>query len=475
MDVIALWVGWALVWALGVAVLTAMHGRSRSLNDDGEIAFVFGCGWFVGELLLTLWMRVLAVAGVPFGVFAIGLPMAAVTGLAAWQAWRRFGKMPIASAGSAFRGFLGTDLTGQRRLLWLAILGWLALRFALLLVEVLRRPLYPWDAWTQWATKARVWYELRTMVPFVTASDWLASPAGNAYFDAAPHYPGTVPLTQVWSATLLGRWDDALINLPWWLTAVGFGLALYGFLRQQRMGPLVALIGAWLTLSLPILDAHVALAGYADLAMASYLTLAALTWLRYAGTRDSADLVLALVLSAACVVIKNPGKIWVLMLIPGIVAALAPRYGMKFAAACFGVAAIVALVLTRSGLTILGYHLQLDYDMPWHGLSEAYFTFANWHLLFYGAIAAALLGWRQLFTRELAPLTITIAAGVAFLMFGFAFTNARIWVEDQSTVNRATLHLAPLIVIWMLLTFRAWSLAQRGDAAAGAPATVGGS
>ena len=31
--------------------------------------------------------------------------------------------------------------------------------------------------------------------------------------------------------------------------------------------------------------------------------------------------------------------------------------------------------------------------------------------------------------------------GLLFLLFGFAFTNAAAWVEDQSTVNRATLHL----------------------------------
>ena len=44
-----------------------------------------------------------------------------------------------------------------------------------------------------------------------------------------------------------------------------------------------------------------------------------------------------------------------------------------------------------------------------------------------------------------------------FLIFGFAFTNARIWVEDQSTVNRATLHLAPLLFVWVMLVFRAWA------------------
>ena len=63
--------------------------------------------------------------------------------------------------------------------------------------------------------------------------------------------------------------------------------------------------------------------------------------------------------------------------------------------------------------------------------------------------------------------------GLAFLMFGFSFTNASQWVEDQSTVNRATLHLAPLIVVWMVLAFRAWASAQRGDDPSGVADAAG--
>lgn len=476
MDIIALWLGWMAMWGLGIAMLAALHRRPIASGDAGAVAFRAGCGWFVGQFMLTLWMRILAAAGVPFGIATIGAPLVAVGALAAWLVWRRHRVTAVRDFGTTVRAlFSNRDLTQPQRVIWFALIAWLVLRFSLLLVEVLRRPLYPWDAWTQWATKARVWYELKTMAPFVTASEWLAAPSGTVYFDAAPHYPATVPLTQVWSATLLGRWDDALINLPWWLTAVAFGLALYGFLRQQQMSPLVALLGTWLALSLPILDAHVALAGYADLAMSTYLTLTALAALRYVRTRDPADLVLALVLGSACILIKNPGKLWVLMMIPGIVAALLPRYGLRIAAACFGVAAIAALVLTRSGLMVLGYNVQLDYDMPWNGLSQAYFEFANWHLLFYGAVAVALLAWRHLLSPALAPLTIIIAAGIAFLMFGFAFTNARIWVEDQSTVNRATLHLAPLIVVWMLMAFHAWSRSHAAVSNAREIAPAGGS
>jgi hypothetical protein len=448
-DIVLLWCGWMAVWASGIGVLLALEPRS-ALTRDGEIAFVAGAGFLVGQFLLTLWMRILAVIGVPFGRIAIGAALAAIIVVTLWTAWRRHRGRLLDATRAALRGFAALDLAK--------------------LVEVLRRPLYPWDAWTQWATKARAWYAERTMVPFVTASQWLTEPGSNLWFDAAPHYPATVPLTQVWSATLLGRFDDALVNVPWWLTAVAFGFAVYGFLRQRDLGPLGALVGCWLILSLPILDTHVALAGYADLAMSAYFTLTALAALRFVRSRAPFDLALALALAAACVTIKNPGKLWVLMLLPGLAAALLPRHGLRIAAAAFALAAIAALVLTRTGLTILGYRLQLVFDMPWSGLTEAYFMFANWHLLFYGALGVAVLAWRRLLSPELAPLTLIVAAGLAFLVFGFAFTNARQWVEDQSTVNRATLHLAPLIAIWMVLAFRAWAAARMPADAAYRPA-----
>ena len=49
-------------------------------------------------------------------------------------------------------------------------------------------------------------------------------------------------------------------------------------------------------------------------------------------------------------------------------------------------------------------------------------------------------------TPDAAPLTVVVAGGVLFLAFVLLFTNAREWLSDQTTVNRATLHLAPLVV-----------------------------
>ena len=470
MDILRLVLGLALPWLLGAALLRALPPRAAAGDDPGSIAWTLGCGWFAGAFLLTLWMRALSWAGVKFGVVAIGAPLAAVAALAGWFAWRHgHGRLALPIR-DALRAIAAADLAGWKRVVWLALLGWLAFRFALLLAEVIWRPLYPWDAWSHWATKARVWFELKSIVPFVAAPEWLQQ--GNlGYTDYNPHYPATVPLLQVWAATLLGRWDDALVNLPWWLCGVAFALAIHGFLAQRGFDALWALIGTWLVVSLPILDAHVALAGYADLPMAAYLTLAVLAGLRWIEGRRWGDAALMLLFATACILVKNPGKIWVLVMVPAAVAALLPRHGLHVAFAGFGVAIALFVVLARLDLVLLGYRLHLEFDLPWRGLVDAYFAFGNWHLLWYGAIAAALLGWRQLFSKELAPLTIVVAAGLLFLFFGFAFTNARLWVEDQSTVNRATLHLAPLVAVWMVLVMRAWAAqSQRAVAAPRVPA-----
>ena len=79
--------------------------------------------------------------------------------------------------------------TRWQRLVWIALIAWIALRFVLVAAEIAWRPLYPWDAWVQWATKARVWYELGRIVPFGGPDQWLAGTPG-LYFDAAPGYYG---------------------------------------------------------------------------------------------------------------------------------------------------------------------------------------------------------------------------------------------------------------------------------------------
>jgi len=230
-------------------------------------------------------------------------------------------------------------------------------------------------------------------------------------------------------------------------------LAVYGVLRSVGLSPLGALMGAYLVASLPLLDTHAALAGYADLMLVGVYTLAALALHRWVLRRDARDAALALLLALACPLVEISGMVWALTLVPGVVVALFPRRGPKLVASGFGAAALVLLVLARSEPAFLGYTLHLDYQPPWRSLVEAYLFFDNWHLLWYAVIALAIVGARRLVRPPLAPLAMIVASGLGVLFIAFAFPGATSVVEF-GTANRATLQLAPLLTCLCVLLWR---------------------
>src|SRR4029450_4953335 len=170
MDVIALLLGLLLLWAFGIACLAALPNLSTRTNQPGGVPWMIGAGGLAGLFIATLWLRALSFVGIHFSVVAIALPfLAATLARGGWVALRRR-RTPREPLTISWRNIVaalsGRSLDGSARVLWRLLLLWLALRFALLFVEVATRPLFPWDSWTQWATKARVWYELGRIVPF---------------------------------------------------------------------------------------------------------------------------------------------------------------------------------------------------------------------------------------------------------------------------------------------------------------------
>ena len=468
MGGVTLLAGLLLPWLAGMAALVLLRGK-RPLSAPGEIAWIAGAGYLVGAFALTLWMRLLSAAGVGFGALSIAAPLLAAIAIAGHLGWRRAGgelREALRAAGRA--AISPPGLGGGELLAWRALLAWIGARFLLLGAEVAWQPLYPWDAWTQWATKARVWFELGRIVPFVDVDAWFAAD-GAAYFDAAPGNPPTMPLLQVWAGIALGRWDDALMNWPWWQIAVALAFAVYGAMRAQGLPPLAALVVVYFVSTLPLANAHVALAGYADLPLAAYYTCAVLASLRWIATRDLRDAALAVALAWACTQTADAGFAWAATLVPGAIVALLPLRGPKIATA--GLAAILFLlaVLAQTNPTFLGYRLHLDFDPAWSALADSYFLLGSWNLLWYGVLAATLLSWRELASRSLAPLTSVVAAGAILLFVVFAFPAARTLVAGQMTLNRATLHFAPLLIVFAALAFHAFSLrwaATHSDAGA---------
>jgi hypothetical protein len=460
MALVTLFLGLLLPWVVGATLLLALRGH-RPIGAPGELAWILGAGYFGGALALTLWMRALSQAGIEFGVLVIGAPLLAIAAMIGYFVRSNLEALP-AAVREGWRALLDPPgLTGAGRWGWWALLAWIALRFAILALEVVWQPLFPWNAWTQWATKARVWFELGRMVPFGDREAWFAA-EGTMYFDAAPHVPPTLPLLQVWASLALGRWDDALMNWPWWQFAVALALAAYGALRSLAVSPLAALVIAYLVSSLPLANVHVAFAGYADLPLATCYACTVLAFLRWAATGDPGNAVAVVVLATACTQITAPGAAWAAMLLPGTIVVVFGRRGITIAAAMIAAILFGLLVLAQSSPTVFGHRLHLGYDPAWVVLAEGYFLLGSWNLLWYGVLAAALLAWRDLVSPSLAPLTLIVCAGTTLLFAMIAFPSARILLAGDASIGRATLQFAPVLVVFAALAFRSFALRCAG-------------
>ena len=159
--------------------------------------------------------------GMPLSFWATAAPASALIILAAVAGTLR--KKPGQPGQSEIRAVFAMPVSHQ--VLYALLLLLLGLRLATLGLEVLWRPLFPWDATMHWATKAKVWFEFKSMVPFVENPDWLNTGGAGVFTDHHPTYPPTISLLQVWMNLATGRWDESLMNLPWLLCLIALGTA----------------------------------------------------------------------------------------------------------------------------------------------------------------------------------------------------------------------------------------------------------
>lgn len=438
-DALTLAAGVLLPWAAGSAVLHALLVRRGSSDPWLEAAY----GHFVGIGLVMILLTAQDALGwrLAFAPVAVALGLTAVAGVAIARRAQPAVPTPTRST--------GTVEPVPQSLRWFAVVAvaLLAVRFGTLAVEVLLRPLFAWDAWSQWATKAKAWSGLRELVPFISYEDWIQRVPG--FTDTAPNYPPTIPLLQTWMSLALGRWDDALINLPWLAAYVALGLGVFGQLRGLGAGTSWAAIATYLALSLPMLNVHVALAGYADLHLAAVYALAVLALARWEATGDRASLILLASVAYLLPLLKIPGIAWLGTLVAGLVVAASRAARLRVAAGAIpalALAAAVAYLMRPGRVGVLPAAEQQDIAQS---LVQHLFAFGSWNLLWFLFPIALAVGWREVVARK--ATAAALACGFGILVWTFFFTKTGDWVVDYTTVNRALLHVAPAAVAFAVL------------------------
>jgi hypothetical protein len=354
----------------------------------------------------------------------------------------------------------------------------------ILLDEILLRPTYPWDAWVAWAVKSKTWFLLGHYAPFVAMPTWLASTTKAIYTGPTWEYPSTLAWIQIWFASAIGDWIEPLVNLPWFALWIGLLLGHYGQWRALGVSRLRSLIFVYALGSLPLIDTNVALAGYADLWVATLFGFAVLAWLRWLEHRERTQLLLAIVCAAVLPFLKHEGVVWAFSLFATMAfAAIPARWrwralgGQLLILVVFGLSGGLSLLTVfgwvRSGSHAIELPVVGSLNFGWHGeaalgVVQGLFVQPNWHLLWWLVPPVVIVRWKTLRDSEsLKMLGLLLAGCMSLLMILFVFTDAARWAESYTAVNRLVMHLVPALVTFLALLLRdaPFFLVHRGTTA----------
>lgn len=452
------WLAGALLWRLCLPRNAA----------PGRACVTLGAGYLIGFGLWGVALRGFGGDASIAGLFARGsVWLGAITVLLAvaaiWLAKKRSGTpiihaaaMPSASVPPAHRGAS------------IAVLALLLVFGLLICLQASALPSLAWDAWNAWQAKAKGWVHADRFLVSLGPNEWLAAESGRGLAVIAPNYPDTLPRLAVWLASAAGGWNEAAVHLLWPGLWLGLGLALFGYQRAAGVVRLQAGLVTGFVLTLPLVVAHAALAGYADLWVAGMLLLAVAQCERWLRTRHRADAALALLAAAMLPALKHEGAVWLLCLAAAMVLAVLPRRWRWIA---LGASLVVwAISLSFGGLSLplpgLGYvklawgvavvpgvgTLQLFWRPVADAVFDALFLRQNWSLLWY-LTPFALWQSRAVFSQRpaLGALGWFFALGFAFLMLLFFFTDASQWAENLTSLNRVLLQIVPAFVFWLSL------------------------
>lgn len=447
-----------LVAAAGAGLLRCVVGPPSDL--PARVAEWSG-GFLIGFLLLGATLIPAGEATLA-SAHAMGLAGVVTVALASWG-WavarpsRGVVDAPTTAAGSG---------AGSRVVFAGCVLLLVGLALAMA-VQVAALPTLPWDGWNAWLAKVRIWSEAGSLVPTVTTGEWLHAAAGTAHAVAGAPYPEALPRAVAWLLGGQAGWNESRAHLPWfalWLALAGLS---FGGLARLGVSRAWALAGSAALMSLPLVSAHAALSGYADLWLAAIVLLAVLELLAWQRSRRPGHLLLLGLALVLMPLVKLEGAVYALLLGLATIAWLLPvavRWAVLAAAALLlpwiAAGGSVALPVPGLGwvelkwgevsLPVVGT-LTLQWRDVGSAVLNALFVLPGFSMLWYFAVLVPLLRWRRLADPALAPAMAFLFAAAGFHFVLFFLTDASAWAENLTSLNRLLLHTVPAWVALITL------------------------
>jgi hypothetical protein len=462
MEYFHLLLGLTVPWIGAYCILRSVEAR---VNPGGSANFFRQVGYSLFLGYAILYVAILANATL-FGniqfypVLAAVSAIAIIGGLVAYKAGA-----PTAPAAAKRFETENISLTG--RLLVGLLLTWITLHVILTAVEIVYRPVFPWDAWLNWMYRAKAWFLQGEIFEFSSPMAWAAGLTDQAYNVDGHNYPDLVPVTALWAATSLGFWSDTLVNLPVLLIGIALAMALYGSCRESGCSPLLSLVPVYFLVSIPLIGTHLSLAGMADIWMAGFTGLGFISLIRGIIENSRYQLVLGVFLAALAATVKIEGAVWFLTAIATLLLIARPALTLTVTGVFIALVLITWILGTSyaviPGVGMVGYqdgmiHVPFkgSYRMMQFELTDAYFLHffcrGSWNLLW----GLLLLSLPLLISQKTAhlrrPLTIFYLAFIATQVMIFGFTEQGRWAEDGTAINRLPLHFTPALIFCLMIT-----------------------
>ncbi|MEM1144756.1 MAG: hypothetical protein AAGI88_19410 [Pseudomonadota bacterium] len=352
----------------------------------------------------------------------------------------------------------------RERCVTIGLLVLIAAHLVLGAIEVLHRPVFPWDAWLNWMYRAKAWYLSGQISDFDPVTLWSsgAEPT-NDYAVAGHHYPRLLPLIAYGMAKVLGGWNEPLVSLPYIFLGSALGVGSFALARRHGLSKTASLVVTYLTVSLPLVGTHLSLAGQADIWMAATSGLGFVAVCSGLINRNNSNLLLGMTLVGLGAMFKVEGTLWLVAAVALVFSAILGRRGTLVVMTVASCVLLLGVLTGIYGLHVPGLgavglldgrlHIPLigSYLVQLHDIGDDYLANfllgASWNLLWYmvaGALAVSLFTIRR--SREAAVflsffILITVSQALIFV-----FTEQGAWAEDWTAINRLPLQFAPALV-----------------------------
>ena len=429
---------------------------SSALNAELNLWLKAGAGFFIAAALLIQWLSYAPVSLSAASWSAVFV--SALASLPLFQLTRRPEQTVI------------SELLQRKQLSpywpYFLLITLIAAHLLLVLASNLTRDIFPWDAFTTWMYRAKVWVLNDEMLNFQGVNQWLQS-GGLGYALPASHYPPSVSAVAAFSSALSSGWDDQSASMPWFFAMLAIGSMMFGVCKQSGLATLPSLAVLYLLISLPIVGMHGVLAGYADLWMVGTSGMGLAALLLWTQKRQRGALAIGTVLLVVGPCFKTEGWIWLGM---GMLFILIHtlwhqrRYAALFCVIAILLAGFRLQSVNLGALGLWGIHEETIHIgplgqyllRPYNALPkylEMIFLRGNFHLL--GTLyllALALLtfiNWRASVTHWLMGALIICSQWVIFGLSSYS-----LYAETGTAINRLLLQFLPVFVLTIAMAWK---------------------